>query len=76
MPKLLFVSAVAALLAATGFAAAQQRMVNDPPGAVFQDQGFREIKGYQPHPARTVPRVDPSNRAPARRETARRKRSN
>jgi hypothetical protein len=69
------VSVFAALLAATGQAAAQRTIVNDPPGAVFQDQGFREMKGYE-RPVRFAPRGNLSDRGPARKQITRRKHKN
>ena len=84
MRKLALVSAFAALLAATGLAAAQQ-VVDDPPGSLYQNQGICDSYGdcdyWQPrhtHAARedAVIRTRPVDRAPARKEIARRKHSN
>ena len=85
MRKLALVSAFAALLAATGLAAAQQAVVDDPPGSLYQNQGICESDGdcdyWQPrhtHAARedAVTRARPVARAPARKEIARPKHSN
>ena len=85
MRKLVLVSALAALLAATVLAAAQQAVVDNPPGSLFQNQGICDSYGdcdyWQPrhtHAARedAVIRTRPVDRAPARKEIARRKHSN
>src|SRR6516164_6030630 len=54
MRKLALVSAFAAFLAATGLAAAQQAVVDDPPGSLYQNQGICDSYGdcdyWQPRP--------------------------
>jgi hypothetical protein len=75
MRNLLFVSMFAALFAATDVAAAQ-RTIDDPPGAAFQDQGYREMKGLEPRRAPTAGRTNLSDRAPTRKQITPRKHGN
>lgn len=76
MRNLVFVLMFAALLAATGQAAAQRTIVDDPPGAAFQDQTNREMNGLEPRRTPAAPRANLSDRRPARKQITRRKHSN
>jgi hypothetical protein len=75
MRNLVLVLVFAALLAATGQAAAQRTIVSDPPGAAFQDQAYREMNGLEQR-RMPAPRANLSDRGPARKQITRRKHSN